>query len=159
MSRHSRQIVLADPQRASRRTLCQQLEDAGFCVQTATTGGDVILLCDIDPPDILIIDVDLPDMDGFEVCEYVRHETRDSDMTVVITTDPADEMTRRYLGQMVDYAGGDYFFARPFDGRLLVQLLSELDSEWAQSDDQLHNAFPTRVVWPTRSCSLAVASS
>ncbi|MGB2984791.1 MAG: response regulator [Phycisphaerae bacterium] len=149
MSRTSPRIVLADPQRSSQRLLRRQLEDAGFHVEIAANGSEVILLCEIDPPDILILDVDLPDMDGFEVCAYVRHETHDSDITVIIMTETTDEMTRTYLGQMVDYAGGDYFFARPFDGRLLVHLLDGLSNQADQSNDQPRAVFPTRVVWPT----------
>jgi len=156
MSRESLRILLADPQTASRHALQVQLEDAGFCVDTATSGSDVILVCDIDPPDILILDVRLPDMDGFEVCEYVRHETRDLDLTVIILTEPTDEMTRTYLGQMVDYAGGDYFLARPCDSKLLIQLIDDLRNERDKADECCRGGFPTRVVWPTtRSPSFA----
>lgn len=149
-------ILLADPQDASRDALSQQLEDAGFEVQTATSGIDVILLCEADPPDVLIIDVDLPDMDGFEVCEYVRRETRGSDMTIIIITEAADELTRTSIRHMVDFARGDFFFVKPFDGKLLVRLLDDLRNDSDTEDVAYRAGSPTRVVWPTtRSCSLA----
>jgi DNA-binding response OmpR family regulator len=135
---------------ASRHALQAHLEEAGYGVQTAGNGEDIIVLCDIDPPDVLIMDVHLPDMDGFEVCEYVRHETRDSDLTVILLSEPTDDMTRAYLGQMVDYARGDYFFAKPCDGKLLVQLLDSLFEETDGTDGHYTALlFPTRAVWPT----------
>ncbi len=143
-------ILLADVQRASRHTLQAHLEEAGYRVRTTGNGEGIIVLCDIDPPDVLIMDVHLPDMDGFEVCEYVRHETRDADLTVILLSEPTDDMIRAYLGQMVDYARGDYFFAKPCDGKLLVQLLDTLFEETDNANGQdTAFPFPTRAVWPT----------
>ena len=129
MGRRPPHILLADSHPSCCSTLKQHLEDAGYSVRTSTSGQDVILLCDIAPPDILIMDVHLPDMDGFEVCEYVRHATRDSELTTIIVTDADDEMTRTYLGQMADYVGADYFMAKPCDGNLLVKLVDTLARE------------------------------
>ncbi len=158
MSLRSPRVLLADPQHATRHLLLQQLEDAGYNVEAATTGGDVMLLCGVRPPDVLILDVRLPDVDGFEVCEYVRHETRDKDMTVILTTEPTDELTRTYLAQMVDYAGGDYFLVKPYDGRLIVQLLDELSAKADTRGACCSAAVPTRVVWPTARSHCAPAS-
>jgi len=142
-------IVLADPNRPSREGLRSQLQHAGFHVDSVASGSDVLLLCRTDPPDVLIMDLSLRDIDGFELCARVRRETRDTDTVVIIMTEPTDEMTRTYLGQMVDFAGGDYFFVRPFDGRLLVHLLDDLGKERGGMGNHVRVAFPTRVVWPT----------
>jgi CheY-like chemotaxis protein len=149
MNHQAPRILLADPQDGSRQVVRQQLEAAGYHVDTVTNGGDVILLFELDPPDVLIMDVRLPDMDGFEVCEYVRHETRGSDVTVIIMTEPQDDMTRTYLGPMVDYAGGDYFLAKPCDGKLIAQLLDDLVLDGNAPVAALVTASPTGVVWPT----------
>ena len=129
MSRKPHRILVADEEDLSRNALRHHLVDAGYQVCTTTSGEDVVMLCDVDPPDVLIVDVHLPDMDGFEVCERVRHETGDMAMTVIITTDASDDMTHSYLAQMVEYAGGDYFFAKPCDLNLLLTLLDDLALE------------------------------
>lgn len=149
MNQQAPRILLADPQHNSRQLLRQQLEAAGYHVDTVTTGGDVILLFELDPPDVLIMDVRLPDMDGFDVCEYVRHETRGSDVTVIVLTEPHDDMTRIYLGPMVDYAGGDYFFAKPCDGKLIARLLEDVFVDADEPVAALVAGSPTHVVWPT----------
>jgi CheY-like chemotaxis protein len=142
-------ILLADPVPESRRALSRLLQGAGFTVQTVATGADAIIECEIRPPDILIMDVDLPDMDGFEACHHARCETRDHDVTIILMTDANNEMMRNSLGQMVDFAGGDFFFARPFDGRLLVHLLEDLEDEDDDVCGTRQAGSPTRVVWPS----------
>jgi DNA-binding response OmpR family regulator len=149
MKRKTPRILLADREHASRQALCRRLESAGYSVQTAEDGEDVLLLCDLDPPDILIMDVQLPDMDGFEVCECVRRAARGSDLTVIITTEAMDQMTRTYLGQMVDYVDGDYFFTKPCDSKLLVQLLDDLAEKTCSDSEDRRSISPTHVVWPT----------
>ncbi|MHC4695621.1 MAG: response regulator [Planctomycetota bacterium] len=148
MARKPRRILVADDEGTSRNALRHQLVDAGYHVCTTTFGSDVILLCDLDPPDVLIMDVNLPDMDGFEVCERVRHDVGDARLTVIVMTEASDEMTHSYLGQMVEYAGGDYFFAKPCDVKLLLTLLDDLGAEEAPVSGRSGAAFPTRVTWP-----------
>ncbi len=151
MNRVSPRVLLADPDNVFRASIQRALESAGFRVETADSGSEVIVQCEIDPPDVLIIDVQLPDIDGFEVCEHVRHETRDADVTIIVTTECSDDMTRHYLGPMVEYVGGDFFFAKPCDGKLLLNLLDDLMEEDAPATRTDYVAFPTRAVWPTRS--------
>lgn len=123
-------MLLVDADDAARRALETYLADADYDVNTASSGRDAISFCELQPPDIVIMDVHLPDMDGFEVCEYIRHETRDQDVTIIIMTEPSDKLTRSYLGSMVEFAGGDYYFSKPCDGKLLVQLLDDLTADW-----------------------------
>ena len=149
MKRKTARILVADDEQDARRTLRQQLEDAGYAVCTVSSGGDAVLMCDLDPPDVLIMDVHLPDMDGFEVCERIRRGARGSDLTVIIITDPVDDMTKSYLGQMVEYVGGDYFIAKPCDSHLIVQLVDDV-ARWGRSVGKPRRAGPpTHVVWPT----------
>jgi len=130
-------VFLVDADDAARRALETHLADAGYDVYTASNGRDAISFCELQPPDIVIMDVHLPDMDGFEVCGYVRHETRDEDVSIIIMTEPSDKLTRSYLGSMVEFAGGDYYFSKPCDGKLIVQLLDDLTAEWTpECDDQ-----------------------
>ena len=148
-------IVVADNDPAGRATLKRQLLAAGCEVNFASSGSDIIWHFYTAPPDVLILDVDLPDMDGFDVCEYVRHHLGGSEATVIFVSAPADEMTRVNLGQMVEYAGGDYFFAKPYDARLLVKVVDEMLCEGLYATDRPRRGFPTRVVWPTSRCSVS----
>ncbi len=129
MYRRSPLIGLADSHLDSLTAMRRQLEDAGYTVHAASSGEDVILLCDIETPDILLIDIGFADLDGYEVVESVRHETRDYDVAIIIMAEIKDNMTRAYFGQMVDFAGGDYFIAKPCDMKVLLRLLDSLARE------------------------------
>ncbi len=149
-------ILLADPETGTRETIRRTLECAGFNVQTVTTGADVLVMCEVEPPDVVIMELHLPDMDGFDVCERVRHEVHDSDVTIIVTTEPDDDMTRAYLGPMVDFAGGDYFLAKPCDGKLIATLLVDMVHPAHPQSTPKAAASPTRAVWPTtRSYSMS----
>ena len=126
MRRKTVSVVIADSHTESRNILHRHLEDAGFPVRSASSAEDVFVLCDIERPDVFIIDAQLDGMDGYEVCERLRHEAKDDDITIIIMSDIVDEMTRVYLGQMVDFAGGDFYVAKPCDVHWLVRVLDTL---------------------------------
>jgi len=152
-------VLIADRDHALRTDLHRQLCDAGYSAQAVASGEDAILLCDMDPPDVLILDRDLTDMDGFEVCERVRRDTGDGDkdLAVIMTAHVSDTMTRAYLGQMVDFAGGDYFLAKPWDIHLLLMLVEQISASGHRPRAREARLFPTRVVWPTKRPSVLVS--
>lgn len=129
--------------------LSEHLLAEGHCVYTTQSGTETVQRCGFDPPDVLIVDAQLSDMDGFEVCERVRHEAGNNDLTIIVIADALDDMTHNYLGQMVEYAGGDYFLAKPCDLRLLMSLLHELATSDTNGRNRLEQRHPTKVTWPT----------
>ncbi len=136
MNRVLPRILLADGSPRNLSSFRRQFENAGFPVRALATAADVIISCELDPPDVLILDLHLPDMDGFEICTYVRRETRDYDVTIIVMADVSDDLTRAYLGQMVEYAGADYFVAKPCDGKLLLELVDILVHRLREENDR-----------------------
>lgn len=145
MKRKPLVVLIADHDRSSRESLGCHLANGGYEVRSVASGEDAIFQCDVDPPNVLILDVNLPDLDGFEVCERIRHDTRDLDLTVILITDSDDDMMRCYLDQMVEYAGGDYFFVRPFDHVAIRQLIDDIG--FVAADGRRRH--PTHARWPT----------
>lgn len=143
-------VLVADGDRSARKDLTWHLEDAGFEVVPAACGGEALMQCEIDPPDVVIIDVGLPDIDGYDVCTQIRHDPSTSNVPIILTTVTVDDMTRSYLGQMVNYAGGDFFVAKPYDVNVLVQLVADVVSSLNENGGAAGRpSFPTRVTWPT----------
>ena len=149
MNRQSRRIMVADSDVASRKTLTWHLQDDGYYVVPAACAGDVLLQCEIEPPDAIIMDVRLPDMDGYDVCAQLRLDPQCSDIPIILITDAADDMSRAYLAQMVDYAGGDYFMAKPCDVNLLAKLIDNVIEPVEPVNEHYSTTSPTHVVWPT----------
>ncbi len=114
-------VLIVDDDMCIRKGLKLRLEGAGYKVSTAGNGTEGIMIFDENGADLMILDVKMPDIDGFEVCKSVKQK---DDVPVIFLTGAQNQMVRDYLPQMVDAVGGDYFMRKPFDARLLMKLVS-----------------------------------
>jgi DNA-binding response OmpR family regulator len=89
------------------------LRRAGFDVREATSGAAALAEVRRDPPDLIVLDLGLPDADGTEVCRQVRAETQ---CYVLMLTARAEEVDL-LIGLAV---GADGYMAKPFSPRELV---------------------------------------
>jgi DNA-binding response OmpR family regulator len=83
------------------------LEDEGWAVDEAATGEDALLSFQREPADVVLIDIMLPGIDGFEVCRAIR---RSSDVPIVMVTARAD--THDVVAGLE--AGADDYLTKPF---------------------------------------------
>jgi DNA-binding response OmpR family regulator len=97
------------------------LRAQGYAVQSTTRGAEAVAVCGKVPaPDLLILDVGLPDIDGFEVCRQIR---RFSDrLPILFLTSQGDEINR-VVGLEI---GGDDYVTKPFSPRELVARIKAL---------------------------------
>src|SRR5436305_11642582 len=89
------------------------LENAGYGVRTAATGGDALRQVAAEKPALVVLDLMLPDMDGVEVCKRIR---QNSDLPVLMLT-ARDEDVDKIIGLEV---GADDYLTKPFNPRELV---------------------------------------
>jgi DNA-binding response OmpR family regulator len=82
-----RRVLLVEDDARVRRVLRLALEDEGFSVLEAADGGQCVERVRAAPPDIMLLDVMLPDRDGFAVCREVR---RGSDVPIIMVTARTD---------------------------------------------------------------------
>lgn len=82
-----RRVLLVEDDARVRRVLRLALEDEGFDVLEAADGGQCVERVRVAPPDIVLLDVMLPDHDGFSVCREVR---RGSDVPIIMVTARTD---------------------------------------------------------------------
>jgi two-component system cell cycle response regulator len=146
----SAHVLIVDGDSQSTRPLKRGLRSAGFNVYSTSCGDRALRHCESQPPDAVIIDINLPGMDGFELCERLRSDPLLAETPVIMLTYPHDEMSRRYAVQMTGYAGGDFFLAKPVDLAVLLRLLSDTARAPTIVCDLRRRGFPTQVVWPTR---------
>lgn len=144
-------VLLADHRYDTRQELACQLQDAGYAIEPVGSGSEAIIQCVNHEPDVLIVDTDLPDIDGFQVCARVRHDLRSNNRepVLVLMADASQEMARRHLKQMVRYVGGDHFIVKPCDGTVLVALLDKLFASAVHQPGYASRFCPTRTAWPT----------
>jgi two-component system alkaline phosphatase synthesis response regulator PhoP len=91
----------------------EYLEHAGFAVLTATDGPSALTAARVRKPDVLVLDLGLPGMDGLDVARAIR---RESALPIVMLTARDDELDR-VLGLEI---GADDYVTKPFSPRELV---------------------------------------
>src|SRR6476659_2145668 len=79
-------VLAVDDQRDALRLLQIRLQNAGFDCVTANDGAGAIELLSKEPVDVIILDVMMPQMDGFEVCRRLKIDERTRDIPVLFLT-------------------------------------------------------------------------
>ena len=106
-------ILVVDDEPTQLNTVRAYLEDEGYSVQTATDGRMALYAFRSFQPDLVVLDIMLPELDGLEVLRQIRQS---SDAYVIMLTAKADE-TDRVVGLTM---GADDYVTKPFSPRELV---------------------------------------
>src|SRR4051794_4290300 len=101
-------VAICEDDAGLRSVLTRALGAEGFEVRSAASGGEAVQLFSADPPDLLLLDVGLPDADGRDVCQALR--SHGVDCPVLFLT-ARDALTDRLSGF---HAGGDDYLTKPF---------------------------------------------
>jgi len=108
-------ILVVDDERPIRRALEVTLTKAGYKVQTATTGDEALTAAALTPPDLVILDLMLPDADGADVCRQLRDWLAAPILLISAVGEEADKI------RALD-AGADDYVTKPFSpGELLAR--------------------------------------
>ncbi|MEU8513892.1 response regulator transcription factor [Kitasatospora sp. NPDC048722] len=113
-------VLVVDDDDTIRRSLERGLRLSGFTVRTADGGRAALRLVATEPPDVLVLDVSMPDVDGTEVCRRLRDQGID---TPVLMLSALDELADRVAGLQ---AGADDYLVKPFALEELVLRLHAL---------------------------------
>src|SRR6185503_9438539 len=101
----------------NRYTRTQYLERAGFAVREAATGAQALALAVSERPSLVLLDVNLPDMSGFEVCRRLRREPRTAETPVLHVS--ATYTTDSYKITGLD-GGADAYLTEPVEPQVLI---------------------------------------
>jgi two-component system alkaline phosphatase synthesis response regulator PhoP len=106
-------ILLVDDEPKIVKLARDYLERGGFQVTTAADGPAALAIARVDKPDLIVLDLNLPGMDGLDVCRRLR---RESDVPIIMLTARVGE-TDRLIGLEL---GADDYIVKPFSPRELV---------------------------------------
>jgi len=116
-------VLNVDDVEAHRYSISRLFSRAGFKVIEAASGGDAIRKAKEEKPDLILMDVNLPDMNGFTACSQIRSDPENSFTTIVhITASSKGEEGARLSAQ----AGADGFLPYPITPAQLVHRVREL---------------------------------
>ena len=105
-------ILIVDDLAANREMLVELLDSPDYQLVEAVDGRQALQLAGANPPDLVFLDVMMPEMDGFEVCRRFRSDPRLAEIPILLIT-ALDDHTSRLAG--LD-AGADDFIINPSIG-------------------------------------------
>ncbi len=116
------QILIADDDTSTLRTLTHALEREGYKVHTAQDGVEALEQVEAHQPDLIILDVVMPQMDGSEVCRRLRRKPEFARVPVIILTAQSSQDEKvRFLD-----AGADDYMTKPFHAPELLARIKVL---------------------------------
>jgi two-component system, OmpR family, response regulator len=107
-------VLVVDDEPNIRELVQVALKFHGCAVTTGATGNDALRLAEADQPDLIVLDVMLPDIDGFEVCRRLR--ASDNEVPIIFLT-ARDTTSESITGLTL---GGDDYITKPFSVEALV---------------------------------------
>lgn len=119
-SKSSHRILVVDDEKSISDLIATSLRFAGFDVRTAASGSEALTVAEEFKPQAVVLDVMLPDIDGFEVCRQLRSEGLN---VGVLFLTAKDGMEDKVAGLTI---GGDDYMTKPFSLEELVARLRAL---------------------------------
>jgi chemotaxis protein histidine kinase CheA len=123
-------VVVADDSLSVRRALEQLMQDAGFEVATARDGFEALAQVQAKPTHALLVDLEMPRMNGLEVARNLRNHAETRDLPVVMITSRATDKHQA----MAEQAGVTRLLGKPFSEDSLVALVRGLIAERASME-------------------------
>lgn len=118
----SRRVLVADDDKSIRETVALVLADEGYEVRTAPDGAIALSLLDQWPPDVILLDMKMPVMDGWAFADAYRRRSAPQAPVVVLTAAAdADQWARQI--------GADGVLPKPFDLDALILAVEEHAAE------------------------------
>jgi PAS domain S-box-containing protein len=147
-------VLNVDDYEAGRYATSRVLRQAGFDVHEAATGMDALRLVQAEHPDLVLLDVNLPDVDGFEVCRQIK--TRPDTAGIPVLYLSAAYRTAEHRVQGLDL-GADGYLTQPVEPRELVATVNallrsrEVEAAVRDSEERFRSlvAATSEFVWTT----------
>ena len=122
-----KKILVVDDEIAMTKVVEIRLRAAGYDVVLAHDGQEGLEKAKAENPDLMILDLMLPKMDGFKVCGLLKSDARYKKIPIIIYTARVQDSDQQ-LGKEV---GADAYITKPFDPQVLLGKVKELLAEQA----------------------------
>lgn len=120
-----RKLLVVDDSRSILQLVARELADNGFIVNTAENGKQALAILAAERPDLILSDISMPVMDGFELCKAVKADPEFASIPFVVMSTIDD---RSYMNRMIQYGAASYL-VKPFSIHQLVVLIEKILSD------------------------------
>ena len=117
--RRPRRVLVIDDDAQARALVAAILESEGYEVRGATGGVEGLTLADTEPPDVVLLDLQMPGMNGYEVCRVLRQGPKTRRIPVVMVTVSDDP----HLNREAYAAGAHACVPKPFRKEGLIAVI------------------------------------
>lgn len=125
-------LLLVDDEAAMRRMLRVAFNAAEFQVSEAATGAEALAQFERDRPEVILLDIELPDATGIDICRQMRARTTPADVPVGIIL--MSGQFKQGSAHTVELAGADHMVGKPFRIQSLRELVRALHLQLRQHD-------------------------
>jgi DNA-binding response OmpR family regulator len=115
-------VLVVDDEAYILNILDFSLDSEGFTVLTAANGEDALRKATDEHPDLVILDVMMPKIDGFEVCRALKAKKETQTIPVILLTAKDRDADRQKGGEV----GADLYMTKPFSPARLIAAVQEL---------------------------------
>ncbi len=115
-------ILVVEDSTAQQEEIRHLLEESGLNVTVASNGIEALQLLQGHPPDLVLLDIVMPKMNGYEVCRRIKANSATHSLPVVMCSAKGEEFDR-YWGMK---QGADAYIAKPFQPTELVGTVKQL---------------------------------
>ena len=116
----SYKILAVDDNPAFNYAICHTLRQAGYECLNAQTGSGAISVAENGRPDLVLLDINLPDVNGFEVCRRLKSNPKTQDIPVVFLSAAQTSAHAKEMGKSV---GADGFLFAPVETSQLLTVI------------------------------------
>ena len=129
----SNKILIVDDEPDIIEFLKYNLEKNGYIVKSASNGVDALECLSLFSPDLIVLDIMMPKMNGIDTCIELRKKSKNDNIIVVFLSAVSEEFS-----QIACYdAGGDDFVSKPIQPRLLMKKINVLLKRSLHNDNNL----------------------
>ena len=115
------EILIIDDDRDQTDVLAHRLQKLGFTAATANEGRSGLRKAHTQHPDLVLLDLNLPDIDGFEVCREIADSPDTCGMPVIVISGKDGENIVRDCRA----AGSEFFIRKPYDPNVLLAVIEQ----------------------------------
>lgn len=115
-------VLVVDDLPTELELICRVLQDAGMDVIRASDGDEAISRIQEESADLVILDVVMPRMNGFEVIRELRSNEQTKNVPIVMCTQKSTDIDRAWSTEL----GADAYLTKPFDPQQLIYMVQRL---------------------------------
>jgi DNA-binding response OmpR family regulator len=120
-----RKILVVEDDPEQLEVIRLNLKAAGFAIGTAANGTDALVKTRSISPDLIVLDLMLPGLNGFDVCKALRRDPATASVPIIMLTG-----MRSQIGRFAGFeSGANAFLLKPFDSKELISKAEELLSQ------------------------------